>query len=279
MVRHNLEESAMTTVGELTKYGLFTCRPEARPGEVARLLLAKRIHGVVVAEPGGPPLGVISDTDLLAGEWLAGDEGALRTLREMTARDLMSTPVWSVDSAALVEEAIARLQEKEVHRLVVMTNGQPSGILSVSDIVEWMGRQETGRQTVGQVMSRGVVVCRADTPIQSVARAMTERRTRSVMVVGPRGQVQGVVTGVDLLVAWPDGHDGKTAADLMHPPVTIAPDATLSDAADLMLKQHIHRLVVLDLQEPEALPLGLISTSDIMAEMAAPGSAWVDAAG
>ncbi len=268
----------MTTVAELSKYGLFTCRPQARPGEVARLLLAKRIHAVVVAEPGGPPLGVISDTDLLAGEWLAGDEGALRTLREMTARDLMSTPVWSIDGGAQIEEAVARLREKEVHRLVVLRNGQPGGILSVSDLVAWMGRQGTGRKMVGEVMSRGVVVCRAGTPIVSVARAMTERRSRSVVVVGARGQLLGVVTGLDLLAAWPDDHEGKTAGDLMHPPVTIVPDASLSDAADLMLKQHIHRLVVLDPHDAEAMPLGVISTSDIMAEMAAPGSAWEAAA-
>jgi predicted transcriptional regulator len=264
----------MTTVADLMKYGLITCRPEARPAEVARLLLSHRIHAVVVCEHGGPPLGVISDTDIISGEWLAADDRSLRTLRHMTARELMSTPVWTIDSLALAEEAIARLREKEVHRLVVLKNGQACGVLSVSDIVAWLGRQGVGRKTVGEVMSRGLVVCRADSPLASLARAMTERRSRSVVVVGPRGEPLGVVTGVDLLAAWPGGADGQTAADLMRPPITIAPQASLPEAADLMLKYHIHRLVVVDSALPEAMPLGVISTSDIMAEMAAPGSAW-----
>jgi CBS domain-containing protein len=67
---------------------------------------------------------------------------------------------------------------------------------------------------------------------------------------------------------------GKTAGEVMHDPVTISPDASLREAADSMIRHHIHRLLVVDSEEPDAMPLGLISTSDIMAEMAHPGSEW-----
>jgi CBS domain-containing protein len=60
----------------------------------------------------------------------------------------------------------------------------------------------------------------------------------------------------------------------MHPPLTIGPDATLREAADTMLQHHIHRLIVVDPAYPAGMPLGLISTSDIVIEMAAPGSVW-----
>jgi CBS domain-containing protein len=60
----------------------------------------------------------------------------------------------------------------------------------------------------------------------------------------------------------------------MHEPVTISPDDNLRVAANMMIRQHRHRLLVIDPGDPNAMPLGLISTSDIMHEMAQPGSAW-----
>jgi hypothetical protein len=41
-----------------------------------------------------------------------------------------------------------------------------------------------------------------------------------------------------------------------------------------MLTKEIHRVIVLDPDVPEGPPLGLISTTDIVVEMASPGSAW-----
>jgi CBS domain-containing protein len=41
-----------------------------------------------------------------------------------------------------------------------------------------------------------------------------------------------------------------------------------------MIKNHHHRLVVVDRDDPQAFPLGIISSFDIVAEMARPGSIW-----
>jgi CBS domain-containing protein len=60
----------------------------------------------------------------------------------------------------------------------------------------------------------------------------------------------------------------------MSPAVTILPEARLTEAVDLMLTKEIHRLIVLEPDLPEGPPLGLISTTDIVVEMASPGSAW-----
>ncbi len=114
-----------------------------------------------------------------------------------------------------------------------------------------------------------------ETPIVAVARAMHERRSRLVVVGDRRGSPLGVLTGFDLLSLY-DGDaetPGGTVAELMHPPITIGPDATLREAADQMLEQ-VYRLVVVDPEDPARIPLGLISTSGIVAEMAAPDSVW-----
>ncbi|MGH3006065.1 MAG: CBS domain-containing protein [Gaiellaceae bacterium] len=105
---------------------------------------------------------------------------------------------------------------------------------------------------------------------------MTERRSRSLIVVEPRGKPAGVVTGLDLLALYEEGAPAETVVDLMQLPLTIEPDASLREAADLMLRHETHRLVVVDPTEPDKMPLGLVSTSDIVGEMAEPGSVWRD---
>jgi CBS domain-containing protein len=62
--------------------------------------------------------------------------------------------------------------------------------------------------------------------------------------------------------------------DVMHPALTIDIHASLREAADMMIQNHHHRLVVIDKEDPDAFPLGAISTFDIVAEMARPDSVW-----
>lgn len=53
---------------------------------------------------------------------------------------------------------------------------------------------------------------------------------------------------------------------------TIVPDASLREAADRMLEHEVHRLVVLE--DGASSPIGIVSTADIVVEMARPGSKW-----
>jgi CBS domain-containing protein len=50
--------------------------------------------------------------------------------------------------------------------------------------------------------------------------------------------------------------------------------ASLREAADLMIQHHHHRVIVIDKDDPDAFPLGIVSSFDIVAEMAKPGSVW-----
>jgi len=65
------------TVKELMHKGLITCLPGASLGQVAALLAQYHVHALIVAETADKPLGIISDFDLLAGEWLSVDNESL----------------------------------------------------------------------------------------------------------------------------------------------------------------------------------------------------------
>ena len=94
-------------------------------------------------------------------------------------------------------------------------------------------------------------------------------------MIDAKGKHLGVVSGKDLIRFVENGVDESlTVRDVMHEAFTIHINASLREAADLMIQTHHHRLIVIDEGDPEAFPLGVISSFDIVAEMARPGSIW-----
>lgn len=262
-------------VHELMHHGLITCGPDLTLGQVARRLYQGGIHALVVADAQGKPLGMISDFDLLTGEWLSADDAGLKVMRRMTAGEMMSLPLQTIPADATTAEAAARMQAESIHRLIVTEGGKAVGVISIGDLIKNLAGFPERRSLVADVMSRAIVVCRQGTRLKDAARGMTERKSRSLVVVDASGRPLGVVTGWDLLEVCNGDCGDRTVDQVMHPPIAIAPDAPLQAAVDSMIKHRIHRLVVSDPEHPDGMPLGVISTADIFAEMARPGSAWL----
>lgn len=265
------------TVREMMHPGLIACRKDTTLGQVAAMLIQHHVHALIVEDRDRRPLGVVTDFDLLAGEWLSTDDESLRAMRAMTAGELMTSPVDSIEAGETVNVAAARMREGNIHRLMVTEQGKPVGLISISDIVASIGaRSPFLREKVADVMSHPILSCREEVRASEIARTMTEMNSRSVLVVDASGRPTGVVTKFDLLGCCIDADDeSPTAAEIMHPPVVIHPDASLREAADMMIAHHYHRLVVVDPEHPEAFPVGIISSYDIVNEMAHPGSVWM----
>jgi CBS domain-containing protein len=263
------------SVAGLMNRDLVTCRGDADLATVAAKLARHRVHAVFVLDDAGEPAGVVSDFDLLAGEWMADDADSLAMMRRMTARELMTAPVHSIREDATAADAAARLKELQIGRLLVTErDGNPVGVISVSDLVAVVGARSRERRCVRDVMSQAMVTCLPDTSIEAAAIAMTERRSRSIVVIDEQGNAVGVITGVDLLSVFRDGASGAVSELMTTPVVTCEADATLSDAAERMISREVHRLVVVDPARHDGAPIGVLSSADIVAEMAQEGSAW-----
>lgn len=261
---------------DLMHKGLITCPPETSLGNVATLLTQHHIHALVVVEH-NKPLGIISDFDLLAGEWLSVDRESLDAMRHMTARDLMTYPIATIESNVSAEAAAQQMIEKQVHRMIVIENGEPVGVISISNFVASIAEQEPlKRQTVGDVMSETFLVCREDTSVLSAARTMTQAGWRSIVVVNAKGKLLGFITGRDLMHLAGRNVDEKLKVSqcMNRSLLTVDINASLQEAADLMIQNHRHRVVVIDTNDPDSFPLGVLSSFDIVAEMARPGSIW-----
>jgi CBS domain-containing protein len=262
-------------VADLMTTGVVTCGPDADLGTLAATLSRKGVHAVFILDALGGPAGVVTDFDLLAGEWLAADAERLEAMRTLTAGAVMSSPVDVIKADAPAAEAATRLRQRHLGRLLVTDDdGAGVGVISVGDLVAPLGKTSSERRCVADVMSRVIVTCSPQTSVEAACRAMAERRSRSVVVVAENGEAVGVVTGHDLLSLYEGGERPQSVSDLMSPPITCAPDTSLSAAADLMIEREVHRLVVTDPSRPESPPVGLVSTSDIVAEMAGEHSVW-----
>jgi predicted transcriptional regulator len=272
------KETAMNkSVKDLMHQGLITCPPDTSLGQVAALLKIHHIHAMIVAEKPGKPLGIISDFDLLAGEWLSVDKESLDKMRKMTAGNLMTSPIETIDAGTSVEDAAKKMLEKQVHRMMVTESGAAIGVISISNFVAGIAVQEKAkREKVSDVMSDAFLVCRDKTPVISAARTMTQAGWRSVIVVDSNGKPIGVVTGNDLMqFAGKTVDENLTVSDVMNRSLfTLDMNASLQEAADLMIQNHKHRVIVTDSSDPDGFPLGVISSFDIVAEMAKPGSIW-----
>lgn len=197
-------------------------------------------------------------------------------MRRMTAADLMTPDIETIDASEPVAEAAARLGSSHLGRLVVVDTGTAVGVISVSDVVAAFvrGPAERRRRTVGDAMSRGFVACPADTPAWPLARTMTDHRSRSVFVLSPDGQALGVVTGQDL-IRLEEGSEERPALELMHHPISTGlrgepargrwPHPPRRGAPAARRRPN----------DPSALPLGVLSTADVLAEMVALGSPWL----
>jgi CBS domain-containing protein len=120
--------------------GVVTCGADTPAWEVAEAMRANDVSSLVVADPAGYAIGVISRTDLMNATFVGPYSEQWRGL---AARHLMSSPVVSVRADGSVVEAVRLLRDRHVHRAVVtVAEGErerPIGILSVTDLVGHLG--------------------------------------------------------------------------------------------------------------------------------------------
>jgi crotonyl-CoA carboxylase/reductase len=119
-----------TRVRELMHRGIIACAPTDTVGQVAKTMIDKDIHAVVVME-GGKAVGVVSQTDMvLARQGRTADQA-----RVMLARDIMTPGCATCDADMLLSEAVSLMTGRRMHRLVVTQDDKPIGVLSMTDVV------------------------------------------------------------------------------------------------------------------------------------------------
>lgn len=127
---------------------------------------------------------------------------------------------------------------------------------------------------VGEVMHQGVLTCRRDTPVQDVARQMSEQDISALVVVNDDGNMIGLISRTDLVNArlyeqyWKHWR-GLTAGHIMVTDVvSVRPNDTMQTASKLMMERRIHRVVVVEDAGEGVKPVGVLSVTDVVRDIA-----------
>ena len=123
---------------------------------------------------------------------------------------------------------------------------------------------------VRDVMHRGVITCWADEPDTDVAQRLREYAINAIFFLDHSGRAEGVISQTDLARAYVrGGWEAHTADEIMTPEVvTISGDIPLDVAVQIMLDKHIHRLLIVQGGLTPNRPVGVLSLSDVVREMA-----------
>jgi predicted transcriptional regulator len=118
---------------------------------------------------------------------------------------------------------------------------------------------------VRDVMTRGVVSVSLDTPVSEVVRILVEKDISGVVVNAPGGEAVGVISEIDVIKVFDQNWDNLTAEDIMSSFVrTVDAEMSIKKAADIMRDLNIHRLLILSLNPVYGLPIGILTTRDIL---------------
>jgi CBS domain-containing protein len=127
---------------------------------------------------------------------------------------------------------------------------------------------------VVDLMTSDVITASPDTPIKAAARLMVRNKVSGLPVVDENTRVVGIITEADFLrleVAREEAEDPQPVErveQVMHRSVlTINPDATVTEAARIMVVNDVNRLPVTDTNGKS---LGIISRLDVVAAFTRP---------
>jgi len=268
-------------VGEVMHHGVITITEDTPFKNICRTMAENNISCVAVKNAKGNISGMVSDTDALkVFEKCEKHEDC-----PVNACDIMTKKIISVKPDDSLKYVIDLLDKNKIHRLLVLSNDNPEGILSVSDIKKEISRTsdktpeafysrfenyenkythgissavsdtagdtELRKKKIYDVMTSGIIMVPITMGIKEVSKILSEKNIRGVAVITDEGEVIGIVLDVDIVKAFTGEFKGRDleyliAGDIMTTGVeSVAHSMTLEEGVRIMNEKHIHHLVVL----------------------------------
>jgi CBS domain-containing protein len=195
-------------VGDFMTIDPIVIAPDASIEEAEHLLATFRISGLPVVDPAGRPLGVLSQSDLVAasaselGRVIRGQASGLRV------GELMSSPALTVPLLATLGEAAGIMRDARVHRVVAVDDhGRAVGVLSASDYVALYADRELTTTAPRWVRHRETTHAE---PTKPAGSDLLRERFRDVRA---GGRVRDTLLGVALDALQPYASDYLSRAD------------------------------------------------------------------
>lgn len=248
---------------------VVTIAPETRLSDARRIMNAERIRALPVVK-NNKLVGIITRRGLLRADISALQEAGWSTALDMnseTIEKIMTANPITTSSATPLPKAARVMMENKITVLPVVDldrlsgEGKLVGILTTSDLfraiiseVAFLHETPLARS----YMTENVLSITPETSILECHRLMGVERIRALPVT-EKGRLIGIVTRTDLMSADPSRYTGKGKKEMAlriqtqdasrimsRSLITISVEATVIEAAKLLLENKIHALPVIN---------------------------------
>ena len=125
-------------------------------------------------------------------------------------------------------------------------------------------------RTVLEAKRLGIVSCKGSDPLEKIAARIADDDISALVVTDDQGYLSGIISRSDLLRAYVESNNWRVEPVerfMTREVVWVTPDTLLSEAAQLLLGRHIHRVVVVRQEDDGLRPIAVVSDSDLVIDM------------
>jgi CBS domain-containing protein len=133
-------------ISEIMTAGVVTAEPDASAISVARQMRDHRVGSVVIVDPGGSPVAMVTDRDLALRVFAEGADP------DSAIGEHASRPLVCGEPAMELDEAAALMVRHRVRRLPVVDGDSLAGIVSLDDIAVRTGDLEVAQKMTADVI-------------------------------------------------------------------------------------------------------------------------------
>lgn len=119
---------AEVVIREAMRVNPLICEPDVTIREVAQMMRKHRVGSSIVVSS-DKPIGIITESDILKKVVAEGKD-----VNKVLVKDVMTSPLVSIDPYATLEDAMRVMNKHNIRRLPVMEKGKLVGIITEKDI-------------------------------------------------------------------------------------------------------------------------------------------------
>jgi CBS domain-containing protein len=133
-------------LSEIMTTGVVTATPDSSAVSVARQMRDRGVGSIVIVDPAGSPVAMVTDRDIAVRVFAAGidPEGAVG--------EHASRPLVCGEPEMDLDEAAALMVQHRVRRLPVVDGGSLAGIVTLDDIAVRTGNLEVAQRMTADVI-------------------------------------------------------------------------------------------------------------------------------
>lgn len=263
----------------MAKYSspVISVQPESSIYETLSLMQKKVVKRIVISVR-NMPVGIVTERDI--SRFLADDKTA-RAIDEIPIKHVMQKNIITITDGFEdhFDQCSARMETFKIGSIILVDdNGELIGIVSRTDLAKMYAVVFGGKYLVKDFMSKKVVTCRKTDSLKFALNLMNKNDVSRLVVTDQEGCPIGLISTNTLLTHSDYFTKGKTRSrdylipisgeekltvdDMLNERlVTITEEEDLATAANLMIKEKISGIPVVDSKKKL---IGIVSKTDVV---------------